>query len=518
MTENRRIAVNVLSTYGRSLYALVIGLFTGRWVIAALGHQDYGLYGLVGGLTFFLTFLSNLSAAAVSRFYAYEVGRATKASRYEDGIVECRKWFNTALFIHTILPIACICIGYPVGLWAIRNWLEIPIDRVAACVWVFRFACISCLVSMMTVPFKAMYVAKQYIAELTIYGVVESTFQAGFLYYIASHPSDWLVRYSAWTCFVMVVPQLVICARALAIFDECKPCLCFLWNVDRIRQISSYAGWQFFGGMGGLLRGQGIAILVNKYFGARVNASMSIANTVNGQAGSLSAAMQGAFTPAIVHACGAGNDDRMRGLAYRACKFGIIMTLVFVLPLSLEIKNVMVLWLKNPPPYAAGLCLCMLILLVIEKSTVGHMCAVNAKGRVAMYQFVLGGFLILTLPVAWLLVWLGFGVYSVGFAFLALSAISALGRAWFARAIAGLSIRYWLFHIVMPLAIVAFLVSVICAPLQIFVQPSFARLCLTTLVSLLLFLPMVFWGTLTRDERNYAINCIAKIAGLGRKG
>lgn len=48
MTENRRIALNIAATYGRSLFALVCGLFTSRWVLMALGQSDYGLYGVSG--------------------------------------------------------------------------------------------------------------------------------------------------------------------------------------------------------------------------------------------------------------------------------------------------------------------------------------------------------------------------------------------------------------------------------------------------------------------------------------
>ncbi len=41
--QNRRIVLNIVATYGRSLYALVIGLFCGRWTLMALGEVDYGL-------------------------------------------------------------------------------------------------------------------------------------------------------------------------------------------------------------------------------------------------------------------------------------------------------------------------------------------------------------------------------------------------------------------------------------------------------------------------------------------
>ena len=33
MTANRRIFLNIVATYGRSLYALVIGFFCGWWLV-----------------------------------------------------------------------------------------------------------------------------------------------------------------------------------------------------------------------------------------------------------------------------------------------------------------------------------------------------------------------------------------------------------------------------------------------------------------------------------------------------
>ena len=51
MSPNRQIFLNIVATYGRSLYALVCGLFISRWVLAALGTSEFGLYGVVGGMT-----------------------------------------------------------------------------------------------------------------------------------------------------------------------------------------------------------------------------------------------------------------------------------------------------------------------------------------------------------------------------------------------------------------------------------------------------------------------------------
>lgn len=508
MSPTKRIVLNIIATYGRSLYALGLGLFTGRWVLMALGQVDYGLYGVVGGLTVFLAFFNGLLSGAISRFYAFEIGKSNIAKDQAAALEECRKWFNTALLMHTFVPVVCLAVGYPLGIWAIQEFLEIPPDRVYACTWVFRFVCISSFVSMVNVPFQAMYTAKQYIAELTIYGVATSTLQALFLYYIASHPSDWLIRYSAWTCFIAVAPQIIICLRAWWVFPECHVRPQYFWSGDRVRKIVSFAGWHAFGALGAMLRGQGMAILVNKYFGARVNAAMSVANTVNGQSTSLVAAMQGAFTPAIVQACGAGDERRMREMAYRACKFGLLFAIVFILPLGIEIDNVMTLWLKIPPHYAAGLCLCMLVQVLFDKSTIGHLIAVDAKGKIAAYQFVLGGLLIITLPLAWLLVALGIGVYSIGYALVIMMVISALGRVWFARTLTGMSIRYWFLRILIPVFISMVIAAAIAWIPRLFMPASFVRLCLTAIVAEIVFSPLAWFLVLDIEERQFAIQKI----------
>ena len=50
MSPNRRILLNIVSTCGWSLYALVCGVFIGRLVVAAAGKSEVGLYGVVGGM------------------------------------------------------------------------------------------------------------------------------------------------------------------------------------------------------------------------------------------------------------------------------------------------------------------------------------------------------------------------------------------------------------------------------------------------------------------------------------
>lgn len=506
MSPNRRILLNIVATYGRSLYALVCGLFTARWVLAALGKQDFGLYGVVGGMTVFIAFLNNLLSIATGRFYAFAEGQALKSAEEgheNEGLEECRRWFSTAVLLHTLIPVGLVAVGYPLGLYAVEHWLTIPVDRMDACLWVFRFVCFSCFIGMVNVPFQAMYTAKQYIAELTIYGVAATTANVIFMYFMVMHPGDWLAKYALWICLVTVVPQVIICLRAIKVFPECRFRMSSAWNRDRVFKLASFAFWQAFGGLGAIFRGQGIQILVNKYFGPSYNASMSIANQVSAQAQTLSGAMLGAFAPAITTSCGAGKYEEMRTLAYRTCKFGMLLALIFVLPLALELQTILYLWLVDPPPYTAELCWCILLIAVIDKSTAGQMLAVAAKGKIAAYQTFLGGSLILTLPLAWFMVAKECGFLSIGCAMVLTMMMCSWGRVWFARRLVGMSARYWLFRIMIPTAIVSLVAGGFGYLARFAMNPNPMRIGLATILCELAFIPLAWFLLLDCKERDY---------------
>lgn len=511
MTANRRIFLNIVATYGRSLFSLASGLFISRWVLAALGKVDFGLYGVVGGLAVFVTFINLLLSQATARFYAFSVGRAKVSG--EEGLEDCRRWFNTAVFIHTVVPCVLIAVGYPLGVYAVEHWLTIPADRMSACIWVFRYVCISCFIGMLNVPFGAMYTAKQEIAELTVYSFAQTLVNLCFMYFMVTHPGDWLERYALWMCAVSVVPQLIICVRAVKVYPECKYNRAYLWSATRVRQLGAFACWQAFGGLGFILRGQGIQILINKYFGPTINGSMAIANQVSGSAQTLSSALQGAFAPAITNSCGAGDLEQMRAFAYRTCKFGMLLALIFVLPLALELRTVIQLWLGDPPAYAVELCWYVLIMAIIDKSSAGHMLAVSATGKIAAYQTFLGGSLILTLPLAWIFVALKWGVCSVGWAMIATMLVCAWGRVWFARSIVGMSARYWLRRIMLPvvvLLLVCFAVG--CLP-RLILSAGVLRLGVTTVMVEAVLLPLAFFVVLDAGERQFVLVKIRKVLG-----
>ncbi|MCR5752141.1 MAG: hypothetical protein K6G91_09265 [Kiritimatiellae bacterium] len=476
----------------------------------ALGEVDYGLMGVVGGLVAFVSFINGIMASGVGRFYALSVGESLNNPK--QGLSQSRKWFTTAVVIHTVLPIVLVAIGYPIGEWVVCNFLNIPLDRVEACIWVWRFTCLSCFVAMVSVPYQAMYTAHQEIAELTIYSFVTTTLNVLFLYYAINHPRQWLIPYAVWCSFLSVIPSVIISVRAFPKYKECRfrkeyipGCVSRIWNM------LGYCGWISLGAIALLLKGQGATILVNKFFGPRTNASMAIGNTLSAQCTQLATSLGGAFWPAVTTAYGKGDIQLFRALSFRVSKLATCVALIFAIPLSLEVEEVLLIWLKNPPFQADGLCVIAVATFIADKMTAGHCMAINAIGKVAAYQMVISFVLLLTVPVAWFFLRCGYNVYSVGGVVLSTTACATLVRLFFARVIARMSIRKWIIEFVLPVAAVGGLSGMVAWSVRLVWEPSLTRIFTTTGVFLGLYSIGMFLWILDDEEKAYVTRHVAKL-------
>jgi O-antigen/teichoic acid export membrane protein len=482
MTSSQRIAINTLATYGRTLFAMALGLFSSRWVLASLGPVDYGLMGVVGALITFVAFLNKVTSVSVARFFAFSIGKGD--------LDETNKWFNTALSLHTVIPFVLILVGWPIGEWMLAHFLNIPEVRLSTARWVFRFSLVSLFLAMCSTPYMGMYTAKQHITEMSFWGICTTLVNFVFVFWLTSYRGDAWLLYSAGTVTIGVLIVIFQVMRARMLFPECRIRFCYWWDRERTKQVLSFSGWQLFGGAGSLLRAQGTAILLNKYFNPvqypYVNAAYSVGNNVSGYTQMLSSSLLGAFTPEITASEGRGDRKRMLSQASRVSKFGTYLVLLFAIPLILEIDTVLVLWLKHPPQLAATFCRWVLIMLVIDKMTIGQQVAIYAKGEIAKYSIIFGSSLILTLPISWLFLHLGYSATSIGWAFVMTIALCSIGRVFWVSNVFGASVWLWVKDVLVPcLFVLVFGLMLGAGVIMVWDTPSFWRLCAVTGVTLL---------------------------------
>lgn len=512
MNQSQRIALNTAATYGRSVFGVALALFSSRWVLNSLGQTDFGIFSVVGSLIVFVTFMNNVMAGSAGRHYAYAIGQGDPA--------EVNRWFNAALSIHALLAFALTLVGWPIGEHVIVTTLNIPADRIVTCIWVFRISLVSAFFSMLSVPFIAMFMAKQHIAELSVWGILQSILSFTLAYLLTSASGDRLLFYAFGMVAILIFIQTVQIVRALSVFRECGIVPHQWFDKIRLQKIFSFATWNMFGSLGVTLRDQGSILLLNLFFGPKVNAAFGIATQVSTQTNQLAAAMLGAFSPEITASEGRGDRDRMLSLSLLSCKFGAIMVMLFAVPLMVEMDYVLILWLREPPAYTALFCRLIICTFLIDRLTSGYMLAVNAHGRVAAYQATLGTSLLLTLPLGWLFLKFGYAPTSVGVSFIITMAVCSFGRVFWVRRLLGVPASRWLTTVVIPCAIVAFVGTVAAMAPAWYLTPSFLRLALTTVASATASLLATWFIALDSSEREFfgqnILSLLNRLSGVGR--
>ena len=73
--NNKRIAKNTLLLYVRTLFVMVVSLYTSRVVLNTLGVSDYGIYNVVGGIVTMFGFINSSMTSATQRYITFALGK-----------------------------------------------------------------------------------------------------------------------------------------------------------------------------------------------------------------------------------------------------------------------------------------------------------------------------------------------------------------------------------------------------------------------------------------------------------
>lgn len=347
MTEQaentKRIAKNTLMLYVRMLFGMVVSLYTSRMVLQALGVEDYGIYNVVGGVVAMFSMISSSLSSSVSRFLTFELGKGNL-----EGL---KRVFSTSLSIHVVLALAFILLGETLGLWFLNTHMTIPENRLSAANWVFHASVFTFVINLLSVPFSASIVSHERMSAFAYIGILDIILRLLIVLFIAY--SGWnfdrLIVYALLLVVVVCIMQAIYWNYCTRNFEECKFGLSF--DVNYWKEMSSFAGWNFIGCTAGLLKDQGVNILLNLFIGPIINAARGIANTVNNVLASFSGNFMTALNPQITKSYAAGNYDYMYSLVERGSRFSYYILLLFALPMLFETEFVLTLWLKHYPEH-----------------------------------------------------------------------------------------------------------------------------------------------------------------------
>ena len=499
MQSASRVAINTGFLYGKMLITMLISLYSTRLILNALGVVDYGIFNLVGGVIAMLSFLNGAMTTATQRYMSFSIGAGDNH--------KLKSIFSSSVLLHLIIGLIIVLLLEFGGVFLFNGTLNIPADRIGVAKIVFHFMVVSTFFTINAVPYDAAINAHENFLFDALSGIFEAVMKLGIAISLIHTEVDKLILYGSLIAGLTILIRIIKSIYCIRKYEECHVRITSGIDFKLTKEMFSFAGWNLFGSLCSVIRSQGLAVVLNLFFGIVVNAAYGIANQVNGQLSSFSTNMVSALYPQIVKSEGSGDRERMLRLAMLACKLSFFLLSFFAIPIIVEMPFILTIWLKIVPENTVIFCRLILVLSLLQQLSVGLMASLIAIGKIKAYQIVVGSLLILNLPLSYGLILIGFPVYSVFFGSIFLECIALGSRIWFAYKIAGLNVGLFTRGVIFNSILVVILTTLFAILPQFFLQVSILRAFLTIMTSIISIALFGKYIALTHDENN-------KIKGL----
>lgn len=453
--NTKLMAKNTAFMYIQMAVKMLIGLYTVRVILHALGEEDYGIYNVVGGFVTMFSFITSTLVSASQRFFAYSIGRGEKEL--------LNRYFNASFLSFLILSLILFLLIEGIGYWFVNYKMVVPANRLDAANWVFQFAVLAFIVRIMSVPFRAMVVSHEKMIIFAIISVLDSLMILGIAFFLQSVSADKLKVYAVCMFGVAVFATflyVVLCEKNFREDSRIR----IKWEGSLMKEMLSYCGWYMFGTMALMVRSQGINMILNLFFGPVVNAARGIAYQINNAINQFVNSFYNAVRPQITKLTAADEKEKMLSLVYSSSVVSFLLMCLIAVPLLVETPFVLSLWLHKVPDNTVIFSRLVIITAMID--TLGHplSTSVNASGNIRNYQVVTGILLILNLPISYFLLKVWSYPYVVFYVSIVLSFIVQLVRIAFMKQMFGMPVSKYIREVmvkVLPIAIVSFLMGFI---------------------------------------------------------
>lgn len=496
--SNKRIAKNTLFLYFRMLLLMIIGLYTSRKTLQLLGVDDYGIFNVVAGVVAMFSIFSSSLTSAISRFITFEIGKGRKERLNEI--------FATSVNVLIILAVSIALLMEIVGIWFLNNKINIPTGRMIAANWAMHCSIVSFCIALISVPYRACIVAHERMSIYAYMSILEAVLKLLIVFALYLSPIDRLIFYSIMLVVVSMLMRIIYGLYSKKSFVEATYRI--YYNKPLIKEMLSFSGWTMFGTAAYQLNTQGIAILINIFFGVAVNAARGLAITVEGIVHKFIGNFTVAINPQITKSYASGSIDYMHVLICRSAKFSFFLMLIISLPILFETNTILNIWLDTVPKHTVDftrLTLITSLLLVFVNPLV---CAVQATGRIKQYQMIVGLLSMLNFPLSYLAYYMGYPPESAYYIYLFLSIFLLYIRLYIVSGLVSLSITLFMRDVVLPCTKVSAISLIIPSVIYWSMCEGLFRLLILCVFSFAFSLFVVYLVGLKNTEKQWIIKMV----------
>ncbi len=479
MAGNLRIAKNAVYLYARTIVSMIVGIFSVRVMLEALGVEDYGLLNVAGGVLGMFAFLIESLGTSTSRYITFELGRGD-LKRINDT-------FCTSMFIFVGIAVLMVILGETVGLWMLRTKLVIPEGRETAAEWVFHLSVLGAAIGIPQAPYNACMTAHEKFNISAYLSLYSSFGRLGILYLVSVSSFDHLIYYVILNFALGLTTLIYSRWYCISHFPEAK----FHWKFDKelLKPMLKFSFWEIFGSISRILKGTGFNMVINMFFGVAINAAIGIGNTVAGAVTSLAFTVTSAFKPGMVKQYARNDFGQFKESLVNASLISMILYGVFGVPLLVELNYVMSIWLTEIPEYSREICVIQLLsntILMVTLVTAESLKSMGHNMGINLVQ-CLHGFV--TLSLVLLVLYLGYSpvvaclVFNLGALWYFIGSCYLVGKRTGWKYIIRL-----IYNTVFKVLIVEAIVYIILLNIHRIMGESFATLITNCVLSVILFI------------------------------
>ena len=372
-------------------FIMAVALFTSRVVLNTLGVVDFGIYNVIGGVVIMMGVLNGAMSVSTQRYLTFELGRGD--------MIRLKQVFSVCLTIFFLLSIILIFLAETVGLWFLHNKMVIPAERMVAANWVYQYSILACILSLILNPFNATIIAHERMNIYAYISILEVLLKLGIVYLLIVIPADRLATYGLLILVSHTIVAFTYIIYCYNHFSETH--YRFYWERTLFIELVSYSGWNLFGSVAGLVKGQGLNILLNMFFNPAVNAARGIAYQINSAITQFFSNFYTAVRPQITKYYAQGDLDNMFKLVFRSSKFSYYLIYLLSLPIIIETPYIIHLWLGQLPEYVVSFTRIIVLISAIDSMASPLMTVCHSTGRIRLYQSVVGTLIILNIPISY---------------------------------------------------------------------------------------------------------------------
>lgn len=470
--NTKRIAKNTLVLYVRTLFTMLVALYTSRVILNTLGVSDFGIINVVGGVVGMFSVISGSLASSISRFITFELGHGD--------FNKLKQIFSTSVNIQIGISLIIVILAECIGVWFINHKLNIPESRLIAANWVFQCSLLSFVIGLISVPYNACIIAHERMSAFAYISILETILKLVIVYMLFISPYDKLISYSILFVIVAIIIRLIYGWYCHNHFAECH--YKFVYDKSLIKEMSGFAGWSFFGNGAYMLNTQGVDMLINIFFGVTLNAAKGVASQVQNAVMQFVGNFTVALNPQITKSYASGDREYMNKLVCRGARFSYFLLLIFTVPIVCEADYILNLWLKTVPEYAPIFLRLMLFGTLMTLLGGTMYTAILATGKIRKYQLAVTIVGCLVFPLTWLAFRIGLPPETTYYIYIVIYFLLVFVRLYIAKGLLNFPVQLYLFDVVFRVVIVSVVAFILPLIVIRYLEPSFLRLCVSCII------------------------------------